>query len=138
AASTTITVGDYPKLVTLLARAFTGTPQRGPGLPVYYTEFGVQPRVPAAPPPPYPDPHPPSAIDAVDPQTQARYYREALALAACQPTVKGLVVFHTSAEPAPAGCQPGLHYANAHPKPSLPAFRKAAAEARAASLTDCS
>src|SRR6266576_6422009 len=64
AASTTITVADYPKLVTLLARAFIGTPQRGPGLPVYYTEQ--------------------------------------------------------------------------QPKPSLPAFRKAAAEARAASLTHCS
>jgi hypothetical protein len=138
AASTTITVGDYPKLVTLLARAFTGTPQRGPGLPVYYTEFGVQTRVPAAHRHAYTDPHSPSAIDAVDPQTQARYYREALALAACQPTVKGLFVFHTFDEPDLAGWQSGLYYANQQPKPSLPAFRKAAAEARAASLTDCS
>ncbi len=138
AASTTITVGDYPKLVTLLARAFTGTPQRGPGLPVYYTEFGVQTRVPAAHRHAYTDLQSPSAIDAVDPLTQARYYREALALAACQPTVKGLFVFHTFDEPDLAGWQSGLYYADQQPKPSLPAFRKAAAEARAASLTHCS
>ena len=138
AASTTITVGDYPKLATLLAQAFTGTPQRGPGLPVYYTEFGVQTRVPAAHRHAYTDLQSPSAIDAVDPQTQARYYREALALAACQPTVKGLFVFHTFDEPDLAGWQSGLYYADQQPKASLPAFRKAAAEARAASLTRCS
>src|SRR5436190_3517825 len=138
AASTTITVGDYPKLVMLLARAFTGTPQRGPGLPIYYTEFGVQTRVPAAHRHAYTDLQSPSAIDAVDPQTQARYYREALALAVCQPTVKGLFVFHTFDEPDLAGWQSGLYYADQQPKPSLPAFRKAAAEARAASLTHCS
>ena len=138
AASTTITVGDYPKLATLLARAFTGTPQSGAGLPVYYTEFGVQTRVPAAHRHAYTDLQSPSAIDAVDPQTQARYYREALALAACQPTVKGLFVFHTFDEPDLAGWQSGLYYADQQPKASLPAFRKAAAEARAASLTRCS
>jgi len=138
AASTTITVGDYPKLAELLARAFIGTPQRGTGLPVYYTEFGVQTRVPAAHRHAYTDLQSPSAIDAVDPQTQARYYREALALAACQPTVKGLFVFHTFDEPDLAGWQSGLYYADQQPKASLPAFRKAAAEARAASLTRCS
>jgi hypothetical protein len=138
AASTTITVGDYPKLVNLLARAFTGTPQRSGDLPVYYTEFGVQTRVPAAHRHAYTDLQSPSAIDAVDPQTQARYYREALELAACQPTVKALFVFHTFDEPDLAGWQSGLYYADQKPKPSLPAFRKAAAEARAARLTRCS
>src|SRR3954453_2705819 len=138
AASTTITVGDYPKLVTLLARAFTGTPQRGPGLPVYYTEFGVQTRVPAAHRHAYTDLQSPSAIDAIDPLTQARYYREALALAACQPTVKGLFVFHTFDETDLAGWQSGLYYADQKPKPSLPDFRRAAAAARAARLTRCS
>jgi hypothetical protein len=138
AASTTITLADYPKLVTLLARAFTGTPQRGPSLPVYYTEFGVQTRVPAAHRRAYTDLQSPSAIDAVDPTTQARYYRQALELAACQPTVKGLFIFHTFDEPDLAGWQSGLYYADQNPKPSLPAFRKAAAEARTASLTHCS
>jgi hypothetical protein len=138
AKSTTITVADYPKLAALLDRAFTGTPQHGRGLPVYYTEFGVQTHVPAEHRKAYTDLQSPSAADAVDPQTQARYYRVALELAACQPTVKGLFVFHTFDEPDLAGWQSGLYYADQKPKPSLPAFRNAATEARAASLTHCS
>jgi hypothetical protein len=135
--STTITLGDYPKLVTLLAHAFDGTAQRGGSLPVYYTEFGVQTRVPAADKHAYTDLGSPSAADAVSPETQARYYREALSLAACQPTVKGLFIFHTFDETDLAGWQSGLYYADQKPKPSLPAFEKAAAEARAARLTRC-
>jgi hypothetical protein len=138
AASTTITIGDYPKLAALLSHAFAGTPQRGRGLPVYYTEFGVQTRVPAAHRGPYTDLKSPSAADAVDPKTQARYYGEALELAACQPTVKGLFVFHTFDETDLAGWQSGLYYADQKPKPSLPAFRKAAVDARAARLARCS
>ena len=41
--NTTITIGDYEKLVRLLAGAFPN----GARLPVYYTEFGVQTPVPA-------------------------------------------------------------------------------------------
>jgi hypothetical protein len=137
AASTTITVADYPKLVTLLGRAFRGTQQRGADLPIYYTEFGVQTRVPAANRHAYSDVNSPSAADAVSPETQARYYREALQLAACQPTVKGLFIFHTYDEIDLAGWQSGLYYADQKPKASLPAFKKAAAEARAARLTHC-
>src|SRR5204863_340075 len=69
--------------------------------------------------------------------TQAKYYREALELAACQPTVKALFVFHTFDETDLAGWQSGLYYADQKPKPSLPAFRAAAADARAARLTRC-
>jgi hypothetical protein len=135
--STTITIGDYPKLTALLTSAFARTPQRGPGLPIYYTEFGVQTRVPAAHRHAYTDLAAAGAKDAVDPHTQARYYREALALAACQPTVKGLFVFHTFDEQDLAGWQSGLYYADQKPKPSLPAFRAAAAAARADRLTRC-
>jgi hypothetical protein len=137
AASTTITIADYPKLVTLLGRAFRGTQQRAADLPIYYTEFGVQTRVPTADRHAYSDVNSPSADDAVAPETQARYYREALQLAACQPTVKGLFIFHTYDEIDLAGWQSGLYYADQKPKPSLPAFQKAAAEARAARLTRC-
>jgi hypothetical protein len=136
--STTITLADYPKLVTLLGHAFGGTAQRGGDLPIYYTEFGVQTRVPAADRHAYTDLNSPLAGDAVSPDTQARYYREALELAACQPTVKGLFIFHTFDEIDLAGWQSGLYYADQKPKPSLPAFEKAAAEARAARLTHCS
>jgi hypothetical protein len=135
--STTITVADYPKLVALLGHAFAGTAQRGGDIPIYYTEFGVQTRVPAAHRHAYTDVSSPSAGDAVSPDTQAQYYREALALSACQPTVKGLFIFHTFDEIDLAGWQSGLYYADQKPKPSLSAFQKAAAEARKAQLTRC-
>jgi hypothetical protein len=137
AASTTITIADYPKLAALLTQCFAGTPQRGRGLPVYYTEFGVQTRVPAAHRHAYEDLNSPGSADAVDPQTQARYYDQALALAACQPTVKGLFIFHTFDEADLAGWQSGLYYADQQPKPSLKPFRVSAAAARAASLSRC-
>src|SRR5436190_2511183 len=137
AESTTITLADYPKLVALLDHAFAGTAQRAGDIPIYYTEFGVQTHVPAADRHAYTDVNSPSAGDAVSPDTQARYYREALALAACQPTVKGLFVFHTFDEIDLAGWQSGLYYADQKPKASLPAFQKAASEAREARLTRC-
>jgi len=137
AASTTITIADYPKLAALLTQSFAGTPQRGRGLPVYYTEFGVQTRVPAAHRHAYADLNSPGSADAVDPQTQARYYDQALAIAACQPTVKGLFIFHTFDEADLAGWQSGLYYADQQPKPSLKPFRVSAAAARAASLSRC-
>jgi len=137
ATSTTITIGDYPKLAALLSQAFAGTRQRGRDLPIYYTEFGVQTRVPSADRHAYTDLQSVAAQDAVDPETQARYYRDALSLSACQPSVKGLFISHTFDEADPAGWQSGLYYAAQKPKPSLPAFRTAAAEARAARLTRC-
>jgi hypothetical protein len=135
--STTITLGDYPKLSALLTHAFAGTAQRGRGLPVYYTEFGVQTQVPESRRHAYSDLSSPAAADAVDPETQARYYREALSLAACQATVKGIFVFHTFDEPDLAGWQSGLYYADQRPKPSLDDFREAASAAREGSLTRC-
>jgi hypothetical protein len=137
AASTTITIGDYAKLVALLRRAFAGTPQRTAGLPIYYTEFGVQTQVPKEHQRAYTDLRSPAAFDAVNTETQARYYREALALAACQPTVRGLFVFHTFDERDLAGWQSGLYYADQKPKESLDDFREAAHAARDGSLTRC-
>jgi hypothetical protein len=46
--STTITINDYTKLVSLLGQAFDGTAQPGSSLPIVYDEFGVQTPVPAA------------------------------------------------------------------------------------------
>ena len=39
---TTITIADYPKLVTTLGQAFDGTGQKGSTLPIVYDEFGVE------------------------------------------------------------------------------------------------
>jgi hypothetical protein len=135
--TTQITMADYPKLVTLLDEAFRGTGQRGRTLPILYTEFGVQTVVPGNKLAGYQPGTTPDAEDAVGAATQAAYYREALALAYCQPTVRGLFVFHTFDEPSLDGWQSGLYYADRTPKPSLEAFRRAVADLRDGKLTTC-
>jgi len=134
AASTTITIGDYSKLMAVLAKAFGGSSR---SLPVYYTEFGVQTQVPQDHSKAYANLESPAAVDAVDTGTQARYYREALQLAACQPNVRGLLILHTFDEPNLAGWQSGLYYADQTPKDSLGDFRDAAEAARKGTLTRC-
>src|SRR5947207_183953 len=82
--TTTISIADYGKLVRLLGQAFDGTRQRGSTLPILYDEFGVQTALEPQKRSIYTNELVPSARDAVDEQTQARYYQPALALAACQ------------------------------------------------------
>ena len=43
---TSIGIADYDKLVALLGEAFDGTAQPGSKLPIAYTEFGVQAKIP--------------------------------------------------------------------------------------------
>jgi hypothetical protein len=128
--NTTITIADYPKLVALLDGAFKGTAQAGAKLPVYYTEFGVQTAVPSSKQRFYSDLDSPARTDSVSFGTQAAYYRRALELAYCQPTVRGLFVFHTFDEPGLGGWQSGLYFADRTPKPSLPGFKRAVADLR--------
>jgi hypothetical protein len=135
--NTTITIADYPKLVALLDEAFDGTAQRGESLPIYYTEFGVQTRVPTQKLSFYVDLDSPAGRDAVPFSVQAAYYRRALEIAYCQPTVRGLFVFHTFDEPGLGGWQSGLYFADRTPKPSLPAFKRAVADLRNDRLPDC-
>jgi hypothetical protein len=134
---TQITIADYPKLVTLLDEAFRKTPQRGRTLPILYSEFGVQTVIPRSKRSLYSAGTTPKAELGVSAATQAAYYREALALAYCQPTVKGLFVFHTFDEPNLDGWQSGLYYEDRTPKPSLRGFRKAVSALRKGSLTSC-
>ena len=135
--TTQITMADYPKLVTLLDEAFRGTAQRGRTLPILYTEFGVQTVVPHRKLAAYELGTSPDAADVVSPALQATYYRQALALAYCQPTVKGLFIFHTFDEFSLNGWQSGLYYADRTPKPSLKGFRQAVADLRDGKLTTC-
>jgi hypothetical protein len=137
AASTTITIADYSKLAPLLRTAFGSTAQPAGNLPIYYTEFGVQTAVPKDHRQAYKDLKSAAAIDAVDAATQARYYREALKLAACQPNVRGLFILHTFDEQDLAGWQSGLYYADQQPKGSLDDFEQAARAAREGTLTRC-
>ena len=121
--STTISLADYPKLVSLLGEAFDGTAQRGSDVPILYTEFGVQTTIPPDKRSAYTNLSSPVAADAVSEETQARYYREAFELACRQPTVEGLYVFHIWDEPDLVGWQSGLYYADQTPKTSRDALR---------------
>jgi hypothetical protein len=131
--NTTITIADYPKLVRLLAAAFPN----GARLPVYYTEFGVQTPVPGAKRHFYADLASSASSDTVPYATQAAYYRRALELAYCQPSVRGLFVFHTFDESSLDGWQSGLYFADRTPKPSLAPFKRAVADLRAGRFPGC-
>lgn len=120
--STTIALADYDKLVDLLGEAFDGTPQRGSDLPILYTEFGVQTRIPEEKIDAYTNRTTQAAADVVDEETQERYYREAYELACSQETVEGLYIFHVWDEPDLLGWQSGLYYADRTPKSSRDVF----------------
>jgi hypothetical protein len=132
-----ITIADYPKLVDLLGEAFGGTAQTGRRLPVLYTEFGVQTAIPPAKLSAYEPAKQPGGDPGVSPRVQAEYYRRALELARCQPTVQGLFVFHVFDEPQLDGWQSGIYYADGTPKPNVAAFRDAAADLRGGRLGAC-
>ena len=133
--STSISIADYPKLVKLLRDAFRGTAQRGASLPILYGEYGVQTRIPAAKLSVYTDLGGPSASDAVPESLQGAYYKRAIQLAYCQPTVAGLLFFHVSDEPGLDRWQSGLYYADDTPKRDLGAVKTVAQAAQLGTLT---
>ena len=135
---TSLGYADYDKLVDLLGEAFDGTAQPGSKLPVAYTEHGIQSVIPESAQEPYTNLQSPLARDAVSEETQAEYYREAFELAACQPTVIAVYIFHLFDEADLNRWQSGPYYADAKPKSSLPAIREAAVKAREGTLADCS
>jgi hypothetical protein len=126
---TTITIADYPKLVTALGQAFDGTPQKGSTLPIVYAEFGVESQTPAGKASLYTGTEP-LTVHPVDESTQAAYYTQALQLAFCQPNVKAFLLFSLIDETAHAGWQSGVYYADETPKSSLDAVAAAAASVR--------
>ena len=134
--STTIGVADYGKLVRLLGEAFDGTGQPGSELPIVYDEYGVETSVPFEKATLYSGSEP-ATIRPVDEATQAAYYRQAIALTFCQPTVDTLLLFHVVDEPALAAGQSGLHYADGSPKASLRPVAAATAESRRGVIAAC-
>jgi hypothetical protein len=116
-ASKSILMADYEeKLRPLLDEAF------GAGLPVLYSELGVETAIPAEKARVYQGEEP---ADPVDEATQADYYRRAIELAGCQENVAGLLLFHSHDEPALSGFQSGVYYADGTPKESLEPVREA-------------
>jgi hypothetical protein len=116
AGSAWILMADYEeKLRPLLDEAF------GPGLPVLYSELGVESVIPAAQASHYAGTE---VAKPVDEATQADYYRRAIRLASCQDGVEGLLLFHVRDEPALEGFQSGVYYVDGSPKESLRPVRE--------------
>jgi hypothetical protein len=135
--SRTISIADYDKLVALLGRAFDGTAQAGSTLPIVYGEFGVETRVPPSKRRFYTGTEP-ATTRPVGAITQGRFYREAIALAFCQPNVRTLLLFHAFDEPSRVGWQSGVFYADGTAKPSLPIVREAIRNVRQGTIARCS
>ena len=134
--NTTIAIADYDKLVKLLGQAFDGTAQRGSTLPIVYGEFGVETVIPTAKSALYTGVEPASVLP-VDNATQAAFYREALAMAFCQPNVTMFLFFHTVDESNLDRWQSGMYYVDGTPKPSLAAVALATRDARGAVIARC-
>jgi hypothetical protein len=115
--SKSILMADYEeKLRPLLDDAF------GAGIPVLYSELGVETVIPPAKADLYEGEEPGQPVDEA---TQAEYYRRAIELAACQVNVGGLLLFHSHDEPALTGFQSGVYYVDGTPKTSLEAVHDA-------------
>jgi len=121
--TTSVGIADYGKLVQLLGRAFGGTAQAGKSLPIVYGEYGVETAIPPAKRALYTG-H--EVVPVVDEETQAHYYVRAIGLAACQPTVELLLLFHVVDESRLQGLQSGTRYADGSPKSSYGPVRDAA------------
>src|SRR4029453_17909646 len=134
--NTSIGVADYDKLVGLLGEAFDGTAQPGSTLPILYGEYGVESEIPASKASLTTGPEP-TTTKPVSEATQAAYYEQALALAFCQPTVEGMLLFLSRDERGRANWQSGIHYVDGTPKTSKQRVTKALDRTAGGSITRC-
>jgi hypothetical protein len=134
--STSIGLADYDKLVALLGEAFDGTAQLGASLPILYDEFGIESVVPDGKKGLYSGAEP-ATTRPVDERQQAAAYDLGLRLAFCQPTVAGVLLFHSHDENALLSWQSGVYYADGSPKASFWAVRDSLDRARGGSITRC-
>jgi hypothetical protein len=134
--NTSIGVADYDKLVRLLGEAFDGTAQPGSTLPILYGEYGVETDIPASKASLYTGAEP-TTTKPVSEATQAAYYQQALALAFCQPTVAGMLLFLSRDERARASWQSGIYSVDGTPKTSRPLVTEALDRTTGGSITRC-
>jgi hypothetical protein len=127
---TSLGLADYPKLVALLGQAFNGTAQLGSRLPIVYDEYGVDSQIPDSKRNFYGGKEP-ATTKPVSEGVQAAYYDEALQMAACQPTVRGFLIFHVTDETDYNRWQSGVYYADGTPKSSRALVKKAIADIHA-------
>jgi hypothetical protein len=131
-ASKSIGLADYDRLVALLGGAFDGTPQLGSRLPILYDEYGVDSQIPESKRNFY------SGRELSKPVPegiQASYYRQALQMAACQPTVRGFLIFHVTDETDYGRWQSGVYFPDGTAKSSRSPVRQAMNEIRASRVT---
>jgi hypothetical protein len=133
--STTMTLGDYDRLRTLLGEAFEGTEQEGEDLPILYSEFGIESQIPPDKQDLYQEGEF-ASVKPVDEQTQADHYTKAIRLAYCQDTVVGILLFHVFDEIDLRGWQSGVRYVDDTPKSSYEPVKLVAEEARRGEV-DC-
>jgi hypothetical protein len=138
--STTVSQGDYGKLIGILRQAFGGTAQPLPGrrgVSIWYMEQGFQTTVDPAKAvfyrgretvgqllPPFFALAAAGTIPRLAPD-QATQISDALQLAYCQPAVGAFFNFELADEANLGGWQSGLLWSDLTPKPSYVAFRSA-------------
>jgi phage tail protein X len=125
--STTIGIADYDRLEALLRRAL------GRITPIVYGEYGANTTIPASERTTYSGEQVTSKRP-VDARTQARFYSQAIRLAACQPLVRMLLFFHVTDEPQLEHFQTGMYYADRKAKPGLAEVAHTADSAAAGTL----
>ena len=79
----------------------------------------------------------PATTKPVDERQQAASYDLGLRLAFCQPTVEGILLFHSQDETALPSWQSGVYYADGTPKSSFWAVRDSLARTRGGSIARC-
>ena len=136
AADRRIRLNDYDKLVRVLGEAFDGTPQRGSTIPIYYTEWAAEAQIPASKVRLYTGIEP-STTRPVSDATHAAYYRLALQVAYCQPTVQGIFLLHLWDERDRNRWQSGLYYVDRRPRVTAAAVRRGIQESRRGILARC-
>ena len=124
---TSIGIADYEKLEALLREALGRT------TPIVYGEYGVNTTIPPRELSAYSGAEVASK-QPVDASIQARYYAQAIGLAACQPLVEMLLFFHVTDEPQLERFQTGLYYADRTPKPGVEEVAQAADAAFAGTI----
>jgi hypothetical protein len=134
--STSITLADYSKLIRVLGQAFDGTGQVGSKIPIVYDEYGIESTIPRNKRNKYTGVEPKST-KPVPPATQGQRYKQAIALAFCQPTIKAMFLFHAFDETDLNRWQSGLFYADHTAKPSLAIVRQAFQEVRRGVIAHC-
>jgi hypothetical protein len=130
--STAIGLADYPKLVALLGTAFDGTAQLGSKVPIIYDEYGVDSQIPTAKRHFYAGQE---LSKPVPEGVQASYYRQALEMAACQPTVRGFLIFHVTDETDYGRWQSGVYFPDGSAKSSRPLVKQSMTQIRTGAIT---